>query len=170
MQNGGPVSIRRVARLTAWGGMVLTVGLLVYLTDRVASRAIFQPSIAMPGVSHVFGLLGQWLPSFVHPLAFSLFTAAVLKPGTAARMGACAFWGAVNVAFELGQHAVLKPAWLWALQGWSGELAVTRAVVHYELRGTYDRMDLFAVALGVLAAAVFIRLADRSQESHHAHL
>jgi hypothetical protein len=148
--------------------MALAVGLLVYLSDREASRAVLQPSLAIPGLSHVFGLLGQWLPSFVHPLAFSLFTAAVLKPSTAARLGACAFWGAVNVAFELGQHAVFKPSLLEASQGWTGGWVATRAIVQYELRGTYDGMDLCAVALGVLAAPVLIGLAERSQESPHA--
>src|SRR5882724_8375788 len=79
----------RPALLAAIGSAALAVGILVYLADRTASRAVLIPDIALFTGHHPFGVLGQWLPSFLHPFAFSLFTAAALKPGAAARNGAC---------------------------------------------------------------------------------
>ena len=159
---------KQPALLAALGCGILCIGLLIYLMDREASRAVLLPSLAMPGSSKLFGTLGQWLPSFVHPLGFSLFTAAVLKP-TTARLIACAFWAAANVAFEVGQHAVFKPGWAEALHGGAGEWAVTRAILNYGLHGTFDAKDLSAAVLGALAAAVFIKVADRIQEAPHAN-
>ena len=142
---------KRPALLALLGCMCLSVGLLVYLADRRPSAAPLVPAIAALGGRNVFGALGQWLPSFAHPLAFSLFTAAALRPGMAACWGACAFWGGVNVAFEVGQHPALASAWSAALHGGAGDWAIARHLVNYFLRGTFDPYDLCAATLGALA-------------------
>jgi hypothetical protein len=142
--------------------------LIVYLTDRDTSRAVLIPNLPIPGGRDLFGALGQWLPSFVHPLAFSLFTAAVLQPNTSTRQGVCVFWGAVNVAFEIGQHKVFKLPWAEALYGGAGDWAISRSVVNYELHGTFDPRDISAAVLGALTAALLIQLVDRIQETSRA--
>ena len=150
------------------GCVALSVGLIVYLVDRVGSHAVLVAPIATLGGRNLFGALGQWLPSFAHPLAFSLFTAAVLRPGAAAYGGACAFWGMVNVAFEVGQHPALSARWTAALHGSAGDWAIGRLVLNYFLNGTFDVYDICAAMLGSLVAGVVLYFSDRFKGAHHA--
>jgi hypothetical protein len=158
---------KRSALLVILGCVSLSAGLLVYPADRVASHAVLVPSIATLGGRNLFGALGQWLPSFVHPLAFSLFTATVLKPGAAACWGACTFWGLVNVVFEAGQHPALAVSWTAALHGAAGDSPIVRAMLNYFLHGTFDPYDVFAATLGALAAAAVLQLVDHFQGGRH---
>ena len=177
MHRIGAASASPIARGGAWvrptllaatGGVALSVGILVYLADRPGSHAGFIPEIAMFSGLNLFGKIGQWLPSFVHPFSFSLFTAAVLKPGVAVRIGASTFWGAVNVAFEVGQHPALHSRWIDAMHRGAGDWAIPRSVLNYFLHGTFDPCDLDAAMLGALAAGVLLHFADRCQGAHHA--
>ena len=158
----------RPVLLVAVGCLALLSGLLVYLAGRAASHALLIPDLPMLRGRHWFGALGEWLPSAVHALAFSLFTAAVLKPGVAARWAACTSWAAVNVAFELGQHPDLKPRWTAALQGDMGDWVVTRSALNYFVRGTFDPYDMGAAILGALAAGAFLHFVDHFLKAHHA--
>jgi hypothetical protein len=153
--------------LVGAGCAALSIGVLVYLADRAAQHAVLMPDIAVFGVRNLFGVLGQCLPSFVHALAFSLFTAAVLKPGSTARLGACGFWGAVNVAFEVGQHPAFSPMWAAALLGEAGNWAIAPCVLNYFLHGTFDPQDVCAAVLGASAAGVFLRFVDPKLGAPH---
>jgi hypothetical protein len=144
------------------------MGVLVYLADRPSAHAILMPDIAPWTGRPLFGALGQWLPSLVHPLAFSLFTAAALKPGVAARVGACVAWSAINVAFELGQHPALRPLWTQALASGTGPGAIRRSVLNYFLLGTFDPFDVLAAILAAPAAVAIISFVDRRQGAHRA--
>jgi hypothetical protein len=152
---------RRGARLRSLllaviGAAALAIGVLVYLADRVAGHAAWVPHLAAFDGRHLFGILGLWLPSLVHPLAFSLFTVAILQPGALARWGACAFWGLVNVGFEVAQLPAFKPYLTEPLQGRAGDWAVTRALLNYCIHGTFDPFDVCAALLGALAAGVIL--------------
>jgi len=159
---------KRAALLVFVGCVSLSVGVLVYLADRVASHAALIPSVDALGGLHLFGALGQWLPSFVHALAFSLFTAAALKPGAAACGAACAFWAFVDVAFEVEQHPALAATWQAALHGGLGEWAIARATLRYFLQGTFDTYDVCAAMLGALLAVALLLFFDHSQGGRHA--
>jgi len=145
------------AMLGAAGCLALGVGVLVYLSDRDASRALLIPAVAALAGGHLFGALGQWLPSFVHPFAFGLFSAAVLPPRAGPRYGACVVWCAVNVAFELGQHPWVREPLAEALQS-AAWTPLARPLANYFLRGTFDVGDIAAAVLGGSAAAVLLRL------------
>jgi len=158
---------KRPALLALLGCMFLSAGVLVYFADRRSSSALLVPAIAALGRRNVFGALGQWLPSFVHPLAFSLFTAAALRPGIAACWGACAFWGGVNVAFEVGQHPALAATWSAALHGGAGDWAIARHLLNYFLHGTFDPYDVCAATLGALAGGGLLQCAHHFRERRH---
>ena len=142
----------RSASLAAVGSVAFAVGLLVYLADRDPSKAALIPTVAALTGSHVFGLLGGWLPSFVHTFAFSLFTAAALPERAAPRYGACVVWFAVNVAFEIGQHPQISVRLAEALHGGLGVLPFSRSLANYFVHGTFDPGDIVAALLGALAA------------------
>lgn len=156
------------ALLVVLGGIALTLGLTVYLTDRDASHAELIPAVAALAGCNLFGTLGQWLPSAVHPFAFGLFTAALLPPRSAWRYGACTAWCVVNMAFELGQHPLVSGYVMGALQAGSGQSAPGRIVANYFLQGTFDGADMLAAVLGAVAAAAVLRRMQQVQEKDHA--
>jgi len=159
---------RRPALMAATGCVALAFGLLVYLLDRSPTRALLIPSIATLAGSPMFGVIGQWLPSFAHPFAFSLFTAAALKPRARPRYDACIAWGAINVAFEFGQHPLLSGRLSEALQDTLGRTAPVRAVANYFVRGTFDVGDVLAALAGALAAGVVLHQLQPRPEPEHA--
>lgn len=149
-------------------GSMLLLGVLVYLTDRPVASGALVPHVAALAGHPVFGAVGQWLPSFVHPFAFSLLTAAALPARGAFRYGACVAWGVVNLAFELGQHAALQRALAQALTDAFGSSAPVRGLADYFLRGTFDPGDAIAILLGALAAAAVLGRAGPREERSHA--
>lgn len=150
------------------GVLALGVGALVYWTDRDPGSASLIPGVAMFAGLHLFGAFGGWLPSFVHPLAFGLFSAALLAPRSRWEYGACAFWFAVNVAFEIGQHPQVRGPLADALRQGLGHGPVARAFENYFLRGTFDLGDLVAAALGAALAAGILHRLGVHPENHHA--
>ena len=162
----GPVLSAAPVRLSAIGGIALALGMLVYATDRDAAHALLFPAVAALGSGPVFGAVGLWLPSFVHPFAFSLFTAAALPRSPSPAYGACAAWWLVNVAFEVAQHAQISVGLASSLQGFFGKNWLTRAVSNYWLRGSFNVGDLVAVTAGALAAAVVLFLVHRQEVPH----
>lgn len=155
----------RTVALFALAALALATGLLVYLGDRLPGRAALIPAVDMLTGGGWFGAIGAWLPSFVHPFAFGLLTAAVLRDRRRFALGACATWGAVNMAFEVAQHARLKQAWVEVLHGPLAQVPGLRAVANYGLRGTFDVGDLLAVVLGTLAAVAVLILLDHNREA-----
>src|SRR5882672_5854212 len=128
--------MRRRVFIAPIGLVALIVGVLVYLTDR-APHASVLPSLRVAAPA-VFGMLGQWLPSFVHPLAFSLFTAAVLPPRPGLQYAACAFWCLVDVAFELGQHPIVRAQLASAVDQTLGSIQFAARLANYFRLGTFD--------------------------------
>lgn len=163
-----PVTWRRTATLMTFAALALALGVLVYHTDRVTIHLPLLRAVAWPAGRHLFGAAGGSLPSFLHPFAFSLATAAAWRPGLSRRRAACAGWCAVNLAFEIGQHPAFKATWAQALRTSAGESAIVRAVLNYLLGGTFDVGDLAAVVLGALAAAAVLRAVDNREERCHA--
>jgi hypothetical protein len=154
--------------LVAIGSFALGLGTLVYVTDRDPVHAVLFPEILALHTGPIFGVLGSWLPSFIHPFAFSLFTAAAQRPSASPAYGACAAWWVVNIAFEAGQHAQISGRLAEFLQLVFGDSWLTRALSNYFLRGSFDVAHIVAVTAGALAAAVVLHLAHHL-EARHAH-
>lgn len=173
MRSRGTEALVRVRRanppavLVGLGGFALLVGVLVYVTDRDPAHALLFPGIAALDTGALFGALGAWLPSFIHPFAFSLFTAAALKRAASPAYGACAAWWAANLAFEAGQHEQLSGYLAELLQFALGPTWLARALSNYFLRGTFDVGDIAAVTAGALAAAGVLAFVHH-QETRHA--
>jgi hypothetical protein len=165
---GRPEAVRgRTSALLALACIGLAAGILVYLTDRVAFSAALMPAVGFLSGRHLFGTVGQWLPSFVHPFAFSLLSAAALPARCVFRYGACLAWCLVNVGFEVGQHPQLKQLWFESLHGPFGQAPLVRFVANYCLKGTFDASDLVAAILGALGAGMVLSLLDHDPETRH---
>lgn len=139
------------------GCVALAVGTLVYLTDRDPSRAALIPTIPVLAGLGLFGGWGAWMPSFVHPLAFSLLTAAVQFPRRSPAYWACAMWWAINVAFEVAQAPDVSVEVADVLQKSLGQSWLTDTLSNYLLRGTFAVADLVAATAGAAAAAAVLR-------------
>jgi hypothetical protein len=97
------------------------------------------------------------LPAFLHVLAFSVLTAAALGPvGMRAIVAIAGTWFGVNAILEIGQHARLAPAIASALPASFDGVPLLENLAPYLLRGTFDIADLFAAALGAVAAVLII--------------
>jgi hypothetical protein len=157
----------RAAALVAIGCLSLAAGILVYLTDRAASHALLIPAVAALAGQHRFGAVGLWLPSFAHPLAFSVFSAVALPPRSAPPYGICAAWCAIDIAFEIGQHPMLARPLAALLINHADVIPAARSLANYFVRGTFDVSDMLATVLGALAAAAVLFLLRSPQEQIH---
>lgn len=126
------------AGLFALGLGALVLGVLVYALDRPAGSVAFLPA----GMAYDSGFLGPLagpLPTFLHTVAFSLTTAALLAPTRCARLASCGVWVAVNWLFEAAQH----PAF--------------RDITGIGMPGAFDPLDLLAALLGAAVAFLFMQ-------------
>jgi hypothetical protein len=139
------------------GCLALAAGTLVYLTDRDPTRAALIPAIpALAGLG-LFGGAGVWLPSFAHPFAFSLFTAALQPASRSPAYWACALWWAINVAFEIGQAPSVSAEVADMLPRFLGQTWLATTLSDYLLRGTCAVSDLVAATAGAATAAAVLR-------------
>lgn len=150
----------------ASGSLAMVVGLLVYSNDRGASHAAVIPALALVGSGALFGAIGQWLPSFVHPFAFSLFTAAAHPSRTSPPYWSCAAWWVVNVVFEVAQLPGINLRIAAGLLDGLGQTWLTRPLANFVLRGTFDVGDLIAATAGALAAASVLHVVHRLGVRH----
>ena len=157
---------RQAAVLVSTGLMAMAVGLLIYLADRDPSHAALIPAVAALAGSSLFGLLGQWMPSFVPPFAFSLFTAATSPSRASAGYSACVAWWAVNVVFELAEYPGINRAVAQAAEGVLGRSWPARLLSNYVLRGTFDVGDLITATAGAVTAATVLYLVHRLEVDH----
>jgi hypothetical protein len=137
------------------GGAALALGLLVYWIDRHPRTPSPMPFAGHVAPLHAFGALGGWLPDLVHPLAFSLFCAALMPRRPVPAYGACIAWFVVNVMFEIGQHPSISPTLAAALQPVP---VLGRWLAGYFVRGTFDPGDIVAAAMGSVLAAAILHL------------
>lgn len=152
--------------LVAVGSLGLVLGVLVYMTDRDSTHAMLFPAFAKLATGPVFGVVGPWLPSFAHPFAFSLLTAAALRRSTSPAYRACAVWWAANIAFEFAQHPLLSGFVAVSVKGLFGQTWLSRALANYALRGSFHFDDLVAATAGALAAAGVLALVHRLENRH----
>jgi hypothetical protein len=152
-------------------GIALCLGLLVYVAERSSTHTMLLPRFAAQGGGPHFAAITQWLPSFIHPFAFSLLSAAALRPRVTSGQPpyiVCALWWAANLAFELGQHPRFSTALADALQGGGRQHPLATATAQYFLHGRFDWADIAALSAGALAAAAVLRVLHTSEDSHEA--
>jgi hypothetical protein len=160
--------LRPASLLAVLGMLALVLGALVYLLDRGRNPALFSPWIHWPAGEGVFGPAGAWLPTAMHTLAFSLFTALALPAGRAWHWGACAFWLLINALFEWGQHPSIAPVLAdWIDDSLAGTLG-SEALANYFVHGVFDAGDIVAAAAGALVAGLALHWTHHLGRPRHA--
>ena len=137
------------------GLIALFFGLTVYLIDRSPEQTYFIYKIDSAISLHdilppLFGPLGKILPAFVHVFSFALLTAGILACNKRGCVVACIVWLSVDVAFELGQKFGVWSSSL--MPSWFEGIPLLENTANYFILGSFDVMDLAAIAAGSLVA------------------
>ncbi len=149
------------------GLAVLLLGTMVYVVDRPGDQSFVPGDLSLFHLTPpVFGVIGHSLPTFAHVFAFCLLTAALLSHAKRTAITVCLGWFLVEAAFELGQHSALALALLTAMPPWFAGLPILNKSANYFLHGTFDPLDMLAIALGALAAYLVIQNTTRGRVSH----
>ena len=147
------------------GLTALLLGSLVYLVDRPPDQTYF---IYISGLNislyntlpNIFGAIGNSLPAFIHVFAFILITAGLLGCRKKGSLIICLSWLLVDGAFELGQKFNTWSS--SAIPGWFTGIPFLENTESYFLKGTFDFVDIVAIALGsVTAYCVLLAISKR---------
>ena len=137
------------------GAGALFVGLLLYLIDRPPDHTYFLFRLGLTSSLHhlvppLFNHLGGNLPAFLHVFALVLITGGILACGRKGSLIVAVCWFATDAAFEFGQKF---PAWAERLvPRWFDSIPILDATRNYFQFGTFDSLDIAAVAIGAAAA------------------
>lgn len=137
------------------GAVALILGVLIYQIDRPAGSTYFLNRLPFPLFSDfnapgALGRAGQILPGFIHVFSFSLITAGLFASERKGSLIACLFWFGINALFETGQKfgktlSVFIPQWC-------DGIPYLESISSYFSRGTFDWLDLLAMAAGAFSA------------------
>jgi hypothetical protein len=143
--------------------LALTVGVLVYVLDRPGSTYFLSGlPFRVGGHGSYFGSIGGQIPEFVHVYAFILLTVAV-SSARSSLLRICIFWWALDSLFKLGLHRAVAPHVVQAIPSWFQDVPVLENTASYFTRGTFDPLDLVAIALGTVAAYLTVRLISKGR-------
>jgi hypothetical protein len=147
------------------GVAVLLVGTLVYLIDRPPEQTYFVENshvkiTLFATIPTVFGSIGGSLPAFVHVFSFILITAGILSCNRRGYRIICLSWFLLDAAFEVGQHFTAWPSKI--IPHWFAGIPFLENTERYFLHGTFDFLDLAAIALGsIIAYGILLRTHER---------
>jgi hypothetical protein len=145
--------LRRPELFVATVGLVaLTAGILIYVFDRSATAVYFVPdsSVIAKTTPLLFGTLGNYLPAFLHTLAFALFANAVAGRRYIGLM--CIGWFVAEAVLELAQLDAVAFRIAGLLPGWFDEWPILENVSSHFLTGYFDTLDILFLTLGCVTA------------------
>jgi ABC-type xylose transport system permease subunit len=150
------------------GVVVLVVGSLIYLIDRPPDHTYFIYSspinISLSNtLPNLFGSIGNSLPAFLHVFSFILITAGLIFCNKKGYLIICLSWFLIDSAFEVGQKFT---AWSTnIIPDWFAGIPFLENTENYFLQGTFDILDLIAIAFGsVIAYLVLLRTNSANKE------
>ena len=149
-----PPALRHELWLFCAGLLCLGAGCVLYATARPSIAAHFLGGVSnpVPPLPRSFRSLVGSAPTFIHVVAFSLMSAAIIGGHTGRRLAMCAAWAFTDVVFEWAQMPVVSG---WLLQ----HATLIRSVPYlprYLAGGTFDPLDVLAAVSGGAFAGLFI--------------
>lgn len=154
--------------VTTIGIVALTVGILIYIFDRSATAVYFVPdsSVIAETTPSLFGTLGNYLPAFLHTLAFALFANAIAGRRYIGLM--CTGWFVTETFLELAQIDAVAFRIAGLLPGWFNNWPILENVSSHFLTGYFDTMDIVFLTLGCITAYLigYLKLPEPTTSSH----
>jgi hypothetical protein len=138
--------------VTMVGIVALALGILIYIFDRSATAVYFVPdsSVIAKTTPLLFGTLGNYLPAFLHTLAFALFANAIAGRRYIGLM--CIGWFVAEAFLELAQIDAIAFRIAEQLPGWFYEWPILENVSSHFLTGYFDTLDIVFLMLGCITA------------------
>ena len=163
----GTVTLNKINRVQILIGVAgLILGSLVYLIDRPPDQTYFV-YISKINISlfntfpNFFGVLGNSLPDFLHVFSFILITAGLFSCKRGGYVIICLSWFFVDSAFELCQKFNKLP--LKIIPDCFEGIPFLENTKNYFLQGTFDFLDLAAIAFGTLIAYFVLLTTNKSK-------
>jgi len=151
--------------LTGLGGLLL--GTLVYLVDRPPDQTYFIYSspinISLFNIiPNIFASIGNSLPEFIHVFSFILITAGLIFCQKRGYLIICLSWFLVDCAFELGQKFNTWSSRI--IPDWFAGIPFLENTENYFLQGTFDFIDLAAIASGTAIAYFVLQITNKRKK------
>jgi hypothetical protein len=137
--------------------ILIAIGVLVYVFDRQPEHVYFLPEwLSQKDLYRsVFGSVGGWFPTFAHVFTFILLT-VLFSPSASKLIPVCLGWFMLETIFEIGQIDAIAN-WIFShTSDWYLFVPFLENIVNYFIRGTFDVLDLVAIAAGTIAAYVAV--------------
>ncbi|MBW1919236.1 MAG: hypothetical protein JRI81_03305 [Deltaproteobacteria bacterium] len=137
------------------GVLALCLGAFVYLISRPPEKTYFiyasKLRISLYHVfPHVFGVIGNSLPDFLHVFSFILITAGLVSKRKIEYLVVSLSWFLIEIAFEVFQK--FNRIALKIIPEWFNKVPVLENAGPFFKGGTFDLQDVVAVAVGTVAA------------------
>jgi hypothetical protein len=142
----------------ASGAAFLLCGVLVYSLARSALIWGLPLALHVPATISWLGRMSGSAPTFAHTAALSLLTAGVLGGTRRGAWSACVAWMLVNIAFEFGQHPLVRLHLVGSLPHWLERVWLLDRTRCYFMNGTFDYTDIVAAVLGGATAFAIISM------------
>jgi hypothetical protein len=149
----------KIPRITNWsqisiGVLAIFIGILLYVFDRPPKEVYFVPdsNSLYQGEGAVFGVIGNYLPTFLHVLAFCLVTAGVLGSKRLEALWVCIVWALIDTLLELGQHPDISAIIARAIPDWFSSIPLLDNIASYFINGHYDTIDIASILVGASCA------------------
>lgn len=145
--------------------VALLIGVFVYLLDRRPENVYFIPLWLANAVKGdpFLGVLGNYLPTFVHVYAFTLLTMAIVFPPEQYRrylLPVCMFWFTADSLFEIAQLDAIGRFIATHTPAWFDGIPFLENTANYFLASTFDVVDLISIGIGALAAYYTVAIID----------
>lgn len=154
--------LRQVTIFTLGIG-ALSVGVLVYAFDRQPELTYFLPGwLSLNSqFGSLFGILGNYLPTFLHVYAFILLTVVVAVPTITKLVPVCVAWFCLDSLFEIAQLDQIAHWVATHTPAWFTGVPFLENTANYFLMGTFDVSDLLSIAAGTIAAYLTVSILTR---------
>jgi hypothetical protein len=160
--------VRRVNKIQILIGIIgLLFGALVYVVDRAPDQTYFVHTSPVNislfnTVPNLFGFIGGSLPECVHAFSFILITAGLIFCRRRGYLIICLAWFVIDSAFELGQRFSTWPS--KTFPDWFTGIPFLENTGNYFAQGTFDFIDLAAIAFGTMMAYLVLIATSKRRE------
>ena len=141
------------------GFSILVLGALFYFFFRSAEHTYFLRFFGLNPYSitylpSILIAIGNSLPTFIHVLAFSLITAGFVATQKRGYAFVCLAWFVIDLLFEFAQ--AFGEVIILVVPDWFSNVLFLENTRNYFLHGRFDYLDLLSIALGSVAAYMFL--------------
>jgi len=149
------------------GFVTLFIGSLIYLIDRPPDQTYFVYSSPVnislfTTIPNIFVVIGGSLPEFIHVFSFIVITAGLIFCNKRGYLIICLPWFLIDCVFEVGQNVNTCSSNI--IPDWFARIPFLENTENYFLKGTFDYLDLAAIAFGTLTAYFVLLTTDKRKK------